>query len=155
MAFSSGLRDKDTDVFGQVFHEGKIVLRQAVTASAYGQQAGLFIRIPAEIHVKQLPADIPAAVRFLNHDRHGVIVFGFFQVHIRDEMPAQTICIATAEREELPRIQKDLSKYAEQAMACFVTGDIPLDDANWQVFCEKVHELGLDDAVSIWQKYVK
>ena len=39
-------------------------------------------------------------------------------------------------------------------MACFVTGDIPLDDENWQVFCDKVHELGLDDAVSIWQKYV-
>ena len=46
----------------------------------------------------------------------------FFQVHIRDEMPAQTICIATAEREELPRIQKDLigciRRYAATLQAC-------------------------------------
>ena len=55
---------------------------------------------------------------------------------------------------EIARIQKELGKYAERTMACFVTGDIPLDDENWQVFCDKVHELGLDDAVSIWQKYV-
>ena len=60
-----------------------------------------------------------------------------------------------ADAAEIARIQKELSKYAEQTMACFVTGDIPLDDANWQAFCDKVHELGLDDAVSIWQKYVK
>jgi len=40
-------------------------------------------------------------------------------------------------------------------MACFVTGDLPLDDAQWDTFCANVKELGLDEMVSIWQKYVK
>ena len=55
---------------------------------------------------------------------------------------------------EIARIQKELGRYAEKTMACFVTGDIPLDDENWKAFCDRVHELGLDDAKAIWQKYV-
>ena len=69
--------------------------------------------------------------------------------------PFPNVTLNDEDAAEIARIQKDLGKYAEQAMACFVTGDIPLDDANWQAFCDKVRELGLDDAVSIWQKYVK
>ena len=69
--------------------------------------------------------------------------------------PFPYVTLNDADAAEIARIQKDLGKYAEQDMACFVTGDVPLDDANWQAFCEKVRELGLDDAVSIWQKYVK
>ena len=69
--------------------------------------------------------------------------------------PFPYVILNNEDAAEIARIQKQLSKYAEQAMACFVTGDVPLDDANWQAFCDKVRELGLDDAVSIWQKYVK
>ena len=39
-------------------------------------------------------------------------------------------------------------------MACFVTGDLELNDANWETFCRTVHEKGLDDEIAIWQKYV-
>ena len=68
--------------------------------------------------------------------------------------PFPSVLLNDEDAAEIARIQKELGKYAERTMACFVTGDIPLDDENWQVFCDKVHELGLDDAVSIWQKYV-
>ena len=35
----------------------------------------------------------------------------FFQVNIRDEMPTQTICIATGEQENQPQIQRDLIEH--------------------------------------------
>lgn len=45
-----------------------------------------------------------------------------FRVNIRDEMPAQTICIAAGEREELPQTQKTLidyiRRYASALRAC-------------------------------------
>lgn len=45
-----------------------------------------------------------------------------FQVQIRDEMPKQTICIATAETDTLPQIEQDLieclSRYAGRKEAC-------------------------------------
>lgn len=68
--------------------------------------------------------------------------------------PFPNVILNEEDAAEIARIQKELSKYAERTMACFVTGDLPLDDKNWQEFCDKVHELGLDDAISIWQKYV-
>lgn len=54
----------------------------------------------------------------------------------------------------LAKIQAELMTYAEGTMACFVTGDLELNDENWRVFCETVHEKGLDDAIVIWQKYI-
>ena len=68
--------------------------------------------------------------------------------------PFPNVILNEEDAAEIARIQKELSKYAERTMACFVTGDLPLDDKNWQEFCDRVHELGLDDAISIWQKYV-
>ena len=37
-------------------------------------------------------------------------------------------------------------------MACFVTGDTPLDDEHWNAFTEKLNELGLEKLIAIWQK---
>ena len=39
-------------------------------------------------------------------------------------------------------------------MACFVTGDVPLDDAHWAEFCETIRKLGLEEMIQIWQKAV-
>ena len=40
-------------------------------------------------------------------------------------------------------------------MARFVTGDVPLDDEQWGIFCRTVVEKGLDEMIAIWQKYVR
>ena len=69
-------------------------------------------------------------------------------------LPYPYVVLSDADAAELARIQADLMGYAEQAMACFVTGDLELNDDNWQTFCDTVHEKGLDDAVAIWQKYI-
>ena len=55
----------------------------------------------------------------------------------------------------LAKIQSGLMYYAEETMACFVTGDLELNDENWRIFCDTIHDKGLDDAIAIWQKYIE
>ena len=69
-------------------------------------------------------------------------------------LPYPYVILSDGDAAELARIQADVMGYAELAMACFVTGDLEMNDANWQTFCDTVHEKGLDDAIAIWQKYV-
>ena len=69
-------------------------------------------------------------------------------------MPFPYVLLSDEDAAEIARIQADLMGYAERAMACFVTGDTEMNDENWQIFCDTVHEKGLDDAIAIWQKYV-
>ena len=59
------------------------------------------------------------------------------------------------DEEAVARIQKDLSPYAETTMAQFVTGDIPLNDEQWQIFCKKAEDLGLNEMIDIFQKYIQ
>ena len=56
------------------------------------------------------------------------------------------------EAARVAEIQNDLSRYAEKAMACFVTGDTELTDENWNTFCSTVEEKGLQELIGIWQK---
>ena len=70
-------------------------------------------------------------------------------------LPYPLVTPDEADRAEIARIQKELMGYAEEAMACFVTGDTELNDENWESFCRTVHEKGLDDAIAIWQKYAE
>ena len=67
-------------------------------------------------------------------------------------MPYPYVILSEADAAELAKIQAELMSYAEQAMACFVTGDLEMNDANWNTFCDTVREKGLDKAVSIWQR---
>ena len=68
-------------------------------------------------------------------------------------MPAVTL---TREDEKaIAAIQAELSPYAETAMARFVTGDVPLDDEQWELFCRNAEEKGLNEMIAIWQKYVQ
>ncbi len=68
-------------------------------------------------------------------------------------LPFPIVNLKAEDEAEIARIQQELAPYAEQTMAGFVTGDIPLDDEQWQIFCDSVREKGLDDMISIWQKY--
>ena len=40
-------------------------------------------------------------------------------------------------------------------MARFVTGDIPLNDEEWENFCAAVEDKGLSSMIEIWQKYIR
>ena len=70
-------------------------------------------------------------------------------------IPYPPVFLSEADADRIAQIQQPLDRYVQQTMACFVTGDLPLDDAQWDTFCANVKELGLDEMVSIWQKYVK
>ena len=68
--------------------------------------------------------------------------------------PYPYVFMSAEDAAEIAAIHKDLMDYAEGTMACFVTGDLELNDENWEKFCSTLREKGLDRAVAIWQKYV-
>ena len=70
------------------------------------------------------------------------------------KLPYPQVTLSKEDAQTIDSIQKDLSAYAEETMARFVTGDIPLDDEQWAVFCETVEQKGLSRAVAVWQKYI-
>ncbi|MBR6165313.1 MAG: extracellular solute-binding protein [Clostridia bacterium] len=69
-------------------------------------------------------------------------------------LPYPQVVLTREDEQAAAEIQKELAPYAEQTMARFVTGDLPLDDAHWQAFCETVNEKGLKAMIAIWQKYI-
>ena len=70
-------------------------------------------------------------------------------------LPVPPVTLSREDEKAIADIQQGLSGYAETAMARFVTGDIPLDDAQWKIFCDTVEEKGLGRMAEIWQKYIQ
>lgn len=70
-------------------------------------------------------------------------------------IPYPPVTLSAEDAARVAEIQKDLSAYVEKTMACFVTGDIELTDANWEEFCRTVDEKGLQEMIGIWQKYIR
>ena len=70
-------------------------------------------------------------------------------------LPMPLVTMTKEDAAEVASIQEGLSAYAEAAMARFVTGDVPLDDEQWQLFCDTVEAKGLSRMIEIWQKYVE
>lgn len=70
-------------------------------------------------------------------------------------LPYPYVTLDREDEETVARIQKNLSQYVETTMARFVTGDIPLNDEQWNQFCKTVEEKGLNDMISVWQKYIQ
>lgn len=70
-------------------------------------------------------------------------------------LPVPTAILTKEDENALAEIQKELAPYAEKTMACFVTGDVQLNDENWTTFCNTVEEMGLGTIISIWQKYIR
>ena len=63
------------------------------------------------------------------------------------------VLLSKEDETEIAGIQKELLVYAETAMARFVTGDVPLNDEQWEIFCKTAEEKGLGRMIEIWQKY--
>ena len=70
-------------------------------------------------------------------------------------IPYPPVTLSAEDETRVAEIQKDLSRYAESAMAQFVTGDLELTDENWDGFCRTVEEKGLQEMIGIWQKAVR
>ena len=94
-----------------------------------------------------------------------------FQLHYADEttrraveqvaelkkycvLPYPYVYLSAADAAEISELHNGIMEYAEQAMACFVTGDLELTDENWKTFCDTVMDKGLDKETAIWQKYI-
>ena len=69
--------------------------------------------------------------------------------------PYPQVTLTREDEKEIAQIQGELAPYAETAMACFVTGDVPLDDEQWAIFCRTAEEKGLSRMAEIWQKYIQ
>ncbi|MCQ2457423.1 MAG: extracellular solute-binding protein [Clostridia bacterium] len=52
-------------------------------------------------------------------------------------------------------IQTKVADYAENTMACFVTGDIKLNDDTWNEFCEQVRANGIDELAQLFADLLK
>jgi len=70
-------------------------------------------------------------------------------------IPYPPVTLSTGDEKRVAEIQEELSRYAEQAMACFVTGDTELNDDTWDEFCKTVEEKGLQEMIGIWQNALK
>ena len=70
-------------------------------------------------------------------------------------IPYPPVTLDAASEKRVAEIQDGLSRYAEQAMARFVTGDVQLTDENWDLFCRTVEEKGLQELIDIWQKAIQ
>lgn len=67
-------------------------------------------------------------------------------------LPYPLVTLTSEQRARIDAIQSGLSRYAERAMAWFVTGDMELNDDTWSAFCQTVEDMGLSEMVSIWQE---
>ncbi len=70
-------------------------------------------------------------------------------------IPYPPVTLNAEDEAKVTEIQNNLSRYVEKAMACFVTGDTELTDENWEEFCRKVEEKGLQEMIGIWQKAIQ
>ena len=70
-------------------------------------------------------------------------------------IPYPPVTLSAEDEAKVTEIQSSLSRYAEKAMACFVTGDTELTDENWEEFCRTVEEKGLLEMIGIWQKAIQ
>ena len=65
--------------------------------------------------------------------------------------PYPLVCLTEEQQARIAELQLALSQYAERTMAWFVTGDMELNDANWNDFCQQVKALSIDEMLGIWQ----
>ena len=70
-------------------------------------------------------------------------------------IPYPPVTLSAEDEARVTEIQDGLSRYAEKAMACFVTGDTEMTDENWEEFCRTVEEKGLQEMIGIWQKAIQ
>lgn len=58
------------------------------------------------------------------------------------------------ERAELRKLWPPISRWCEEHMTWFVTGDVPLNEGTWEEFIRGAEELGMPRVTEIWQQAV-
>ena len=71
-----------------------------------------------------------------------------FEVH-----PFPSVMLSEEDAKAAAALQAEIAPFAEKAMAEFVTGDTPLDDAHWKEFTDGLESRGLPEMLALWQKY--
>ena len=66
-------------------------------------------------------------------------------------MPYPLVWLTEEEQKRVNELVLKVGSYAEQQMVWFIAGDEPLNDKNWDKFCDKVYDLGMQDMLDIWQ----
>lgn len=66
-------------------------------------------------------------------------------------LPLPMVWLTEEEQAELDSFWPALSRYAEQQMVWFMTGDQPLNDETWAAFCAEAERLGCNRAAEIFQ----
>ena len=70
------------------------------------------------------------------------------------EMPYPLVTLTPEDETRIAELQAKVAPYTEQQLAAFVTGDIALNDENWETFQKGLQDRGLQDMIDLWQKYV-
>ena len=99
-------------------------------------------------------ADTAFQLKYKDKDTHDTVE-AMSMLKQYSVIPYPPVTLDAAAEKRAAEIQNDLSRYAEQTMACFVTGDLPLTDENWAQFCRTVEEKGLQEMIDIWQKAIQ
>jgi len=80
------------------------------------------------------------------------VVSALMRLREIDSMPYPLVWLTQEQQNRVDELIMQIGSYAELQMVWFVTGDVELTDETWQEFCQKVHDLGVDEMVSIWQE---
>ena len=122
--------------------DANTVAQYVIPSSTMGTGAAMPGICPVDFQLKYSDEEARKDIeQLLNFRRYTVLPFPYVTLTRDDE-------------EAVSKIQKELSEYAETAMARFVTGDIPLNDEQWSLFCKTAEEKGLNEMTAIWQKYI-
>ena len=116
-----------------------MVLPEA-TISEGGSAPGI---TSAEFQLKYADTDTREAVTQL---------YGLKQYSVQ---PYPCVILTEADEKRIAELQSAIAPYAENTMAAFVTGDLELNDKTWAEFCSKIRQLGLEEEIAIWQKYIQ
>lgn len=66
--------------------------------------------------------------------------------------PYPNVCLTKEKQSRVQEIWAKLGPMVELAQVHFITGDQPLNDETWAVYCQTIRDLGRDEFVSIWQE---
>ena len=91
-----------------------------------------------------IPGYVPVSYQltFDNEQVHKNVV-GLDALSAVSEKPMPDLLLTEEERRELDALWQELGPWAETRMTWFVTGDMPLDEASWNAFCEEAEAKGL------------
>ena len=64
------------------------------------------------------------------------------------------VMLTAEEKAELAAVWPSVSRWCEEHMTWFVTGDLALNDETWEAFVKGAEELGMSKVTAVWQKAV-